>query len=62
MAIPVQGRIYITENYLCFHAAVPPIDVCCALDDVRAVKRFSVLYVSPTGIEIQMKDDTSVSC
>lgn len=59
--IAVQGRMYITENYVCFHAALPTtIDVSFALDEIKSLKRYSPLFVVPSGIEIVLTDGTKV--
>jgi hypothetical protein len=52
--------MYITENYACFHAAIPTTNISFALENIKSLKRYSPLFLLPTGIEINLVDGTKV--
>jgi hypothetical protein len=56
LAVPIQGRLYITSNFACFHA--PLLNVSFALDQIRSLKRYNAFLVMPTGITVTLLDKT----
>lgn len=66
------GRLYITENYICFHATFPPstrwqlrwfyscsaVALSFELENIKSMKKYRAMLVAPTGIEIALVDGT----
>ena len=59
--ILIQGRIYISQNWICFHANILSWETTLQIpvSKVREVKKASTIRVIPNAILLELADDAT---